>query len=71
MAVNILIYPEAVVHSCSVKMFFKMLETSTCAGVFSNKVAGLRSPSYNSLKKRLRRWYFPVDFAKFLRTLTL
>ena len=52
MAVNILIYPEAVVHSCSVtKMFLKILQTSTCAGVFFNKVAGLRSPSYNFIKK--------------------
>ena len=52
LAVNILIYPEEVVHICFVKIvFFKILETSTCAGVFFNKVADLRPPSYDSLKK--------------------
>ena len=52
MAVNILIYPEAVVHSCSVKkVLFKILETSTRAEVFLNKAPGLRPHSYDSLKK--------------------
>ena len=52
MAVNILIYPEAVVHSCSVKkVLFKILETSTRAEVFLNKAPDLRPHSYNSLKK--------------------
>ena len=68
---NVLIYPEAVVYMCFVKkVFFKILETSTCAGVFFNKVSGLRPPSYDSLKKKLRRWYFPVNFVKLLRTPT-
>ena len=68
MAVNILIYPEAVVHSCSVKkMFFKILETSTCAGVFSNKVAGLRPPSNNSLKKKTAALVFSCGFCKIFK----
>ena len=52
MAVNILIYPEAVVHSCSVKkVLFKIFETSNRVEVFLNKARGLRPPSYNSLKQ--------------------
>ena len=48
MPVNVLIYPEAVVHSCSVKeVLFKILQTSTCAGVFFNEAADLRPPSYD------------------------
>ena len=37
---------------------------------FFNKVVGLRPPSYNFIKKRLRGC-FPMNFAKFLRTSTL
>ena len=40
-----------------------------CQGIFFNKVAG-PSPT-NLLKKILWRKWFPVNFAKFLRTLFL
>ena len=37
-----------------------------CQSLFFNKVAGLRVATL--LKKRLCHRYFPVNFAKFLRT---
>ena len=38
-----------------------------CWSLFFNKVAGLMSVTL--LKKSLKHWCFPVNFAKFLRTL--
>ena len=38
-----------------------------CWSLFFNKVAGL-SPAATLLKKILRHWRFPVNFAKFRRT---
>ena len=42
------------------------LQENICAIVFFNKVASLRPATL--LKKRLWHMYFPVNFAKFLRT---
>ena len=60
MTVNILIYPEAVVHSCSVKkVFLEILQTSTCAGVsflIKLQAGGLRPTT--SLKKILAQVLF-------------
>ena len=38
-----------------------------CRSLFFNKVAGIK-PAVTLLKKRLRHWRFPVNFANFLRT---
>ena len=46
--------------------FPKFTEKHLCQSLFFNKVAGLRPVT--SLKKRLWRRYFPVNFVKFLRT---
>ena len=73
---NVLIYPEAVVYMCFVKkVFFKILETFTCARVFFNKVPGLRPPSYDSLKKtpalvlscKLCKTFKNIYFVEYLR----
>ena len=63
---------DAVVRSCSVeKVFLEVLKNSqenTCVRIsFFNKVADL-SPA-TLLKKRLWHMCFPVNFAKFVRTL--
>ena len=62
---------ETLIRRCSVKrVCLKISQNSqenTCGRVsFFNKVAGLRPAIL--LKKRLRHWCFPVNFAKFLRT---
>ena len=59
---------------CSVKIgvlrnFAKVTGKHLCQSLFFNKVAGLRSA--NLLKMSLWHRYFPVNFAKFLRTLFL
>ena len=59
---------------CSVKMgalrnFAKVTGKHLWQSLFFNKVAGVRSA--NLLKMSLWHRYFPVDFAKFLRTLSL
>ena len=41
-------------------------QESTCVEVFFNKIAG--SQNCNFIKRRLQHRYFPVKFAKFLRT---
>ena len=48
------------------KKFLKFTGKHMYQSLFLNKVAGLRSATL--LKKRLRHWCFPVNFAKFLRT---
>ena len=69
-SINIVnLHTEAVARSCSVKkVFLELLQNSqenNCARVcFLNKVATL-------LKKRLWHRFFPVNFAKFPRTLFL
>ena len=40
---------------------------STCVGIFFNKVAGPQN--FNLIKKRIQYRFFPVKFAKCLRTL--
>ena len=61
---------EAVVQRCSVKkMFLKISQNSqenTRVAVFFDKVANLRPATL--LKNRLRHRWFPVNFAKFLKT---
>ena len=55
-------------------MFFKTIvikkfgnfTEKTCAGVFFNKVAGPQNSNF--IQKRLQQRFFPVKFAKFLRT---
>ena len=59
---------------CGVKIgvlgnFAKVTGKHLCHSLFFNKVAGLRSA--NLLKMSLWHRYFPVNFAKFLRTLFL
>ena len=46
--------------------FTKFTAKHLCQSVFFNKIAGLRPATL--LKKRLWHRYFPVNFAKFLRT---
>ena len=46
--------------------FSKFIEKHLCQSFFFNKVAGLRPA--NLLKKRPWHMYFPVSFAKLLRT---
>ena len=65
-------YSEAVVRRCSIKKgvlrnFAKFTGKHLCQSLFFNKVAGLRPASL--LKKRHWHGCFPVNFAKFLRTL--
>ena len=48
------------------KDFTKFTGKHLCQSPFFNKVAGLRPATL--LKKRLWQRYFPVNFAKFLRT---
>ena len=62
---------EAVALTCSAKKVFLEIsqnsQENTCARVsFIIKFAGLRSATL--LKRRLQHRYFPVYFAKFLRT---
>ena len=62
---------EAVVQRCSVKKgvprnLAKFTGKKLCQNLFFNKVGGLRPATL--FKKRLWQWYFPVNFAKFLRT---
>ena len=55
-------------------MFFKTivikkfvnLTVKTCVRVFVNKVAGPQNSNFS--RKRLQQKFFPVKFAKFLRT---
>ena len=61
---------KAVVQSCFVKKVFlefsQNSQEKTCARVFFNKVAELKSAPL--LKKRLWHRCFPVNFVKYLRT---
>ena len=51
------------------KVFLKVSQEDAGAGVFFNKVAGLKA--YNFIKSSLQHRCFPVKFCKFLRTLNL
>ena len=63
------LYLEAVAQTCSAKKVFLEIsqnsQENTCASLYFNKVAGL------TLSKQRLWQYFPVTFAKFLRTLFL
>ena len=48
-----------------IKKFVNFTE-KTCVGVFFNKVAGPQNSNF--IQKRLQQIFFPVKFAKFLRT---
>ena len=51
------------------KILTKFTETHLYQSLFVNEVAGIQPAAL--LKKRLRQKFFPVNFAKFLRTPTL
>ena len=62
---------KASTSRCSIKKsvlknFKKFMGKHLCQSLFFNKFAGLRTA--NLLKKRLWLRYFPVNFAKFIRT---
>ena len=60
---------------CSIeqkRLFLKILQYSqenTCVGSRFNRLAGFKT--CNFIKKRLQHWCFPMNIAKFLRTLIL
>ena len=54
------------VSKCVLRNFAKFTGKHVCQSLFFNKNAGLRPATL--LKKRLWHRYFPVNFAKFLRT---
>ena len=51
--------------------FEKFTRKQLCQSLFFDKVAGLRPEACNFIKKEPRHSCFPVNFAKFLRTLFL
>ena len=64
---------EAVVRRCSVKNvalknFAEFIAKQLCQSLFFNKVAVVNFILKTSLKKRLLRRRFPVNFKQFLRT---
>ena len=56
--------PEEFYKKDALKIFAKFTVKHLC--LFFNKVTALRIA--NVLKKRLWHWFFPVNFAKFLKT---
>ena len=50
------------------RTFEKFRRIYLCQGLFFSKVAGLKPATLLLLKKRLWHGWFPVNFAKFLRT---
>ena len=58
--------PEVFCEKGVLTNFAKFTGKHLCQSLFFNKVAGLRRATL--LKKRLWQGYFPVSFAKFLRT---
>ena len=59
-------HPVVLCKKSDPRNFAKFTGKYLCQSLFFNKVAGLRPATL--LKKRLRHRYFPVNFAKFLRT---
>ena len=59
--------PEVFFRKGVLRNFAKFTGKRLCQSLFFNKVAGLRSATV--FKKRLWHMCFPVNFAKFLRTL--
>ena len=58
--------PEAFYEKDVLRNFAKFTGKHLCQGLFFNKLAGPRPATL--FKKRLWRKWFPVNFAKFLRT---
>ena len=58
--------PEVFYKKRVFKNFTKLTRKHLCQSLFFNKVPGLRPATL--LKKRFRHRYFPVNFAKLLRT---
>ena len=58
--------PEVFCKKGVLRNFTKFTGKHLCQSLFFNKVAGLRPATL--LKKRLWNRYFPMNFAKFLRT---
>ena len=58
--------PEVCLQERCSQKFAKLTRKNLCQSLFFNKVAGLRPETV--LKRRLWQRYFPVKFAKFLRT---
>ena len=60
--------PEVFCKKCVLRNFAKFTGKHLCQSLFFNKVSGVRPAIL--LKKRLWHRCFPVNFAKFLRTLS-
>ena len=60
--------PEVFCEKGVVRNFAKFTGKHLCQAFFLNKVAGLRPQLATLLKESLWHTYFPVNFAKFLRT---
>ena len=60
--------PEVFCEKGVVRNFAKFTGKHLCQAFFLNKVAGLRPQLATLLKESLCHTYFPVNFAKFLRT---
>ena len=62
------LFSEPFVQRCSVKKgALRDFARFTCQSLFFNKFTGLR-PGILSKKRLWHKYFFPVDFAKFLRT---
>ena len=59
-------HPEVLCKKGVLRHFAKFIGKHLCQSLFFNKVAALRPA--NLSKKRLWHRFFPVNFAKFLRT---
>ena len=58
--------PEVFCKKGFLRNFAKFKGKHLCQSLFFNKVTGVRTATL--LKKRLRHRFFPMNFAKFLRT---
>ena len=59
--------PEVFCKKSVLRNFTKFTGKHLCQSLFFNKIAGLRPATL--LKKRLLNWWFPVNFAKFVKHL--
>ena len=68
MAVNILMFPDAVVHSCSVKMFSstfcKLHGKPAVSESLFDKIAGLKPLARNFIKEETAALVFSSEFCK-------
>ena len=58
--------PEMLCKNGVLRNIAKFTGKHLCESLFFNKFAGVRPATL--LKKKIWHWYFPVNFAKFLRT---